>query len=91
MAILDAVQEVGTDGRTERNRMREIAASPLRETLERNVLPTSMRSGTNIQPIEVLWGDNNVLSLRSRTPCALIYKNLFDDEGEEIIPRAWRP
>ena len=50
-----------------------------------------MRSGTNIQPIEVLWGDNNVLSLRSRTPCALIYKNLFDDEGEEIIPRAWRP
>ena len=32
-----------------------------------------------------------VLFDQAPTPLALIYANLFDDEGEEIIPRAWRP
>ena len=48
-----------------------------------------MRSGTEIHstPVEVLGEDNGVLSLKLLTrPRALIYANLFDDEGEEIIP-----
>ena len=35
--------------------------------------------------------DNGVLSVKPRTPLAPICANLFDDEGEEIIPLAWRP
>jgi hypothetical protein len=50
-----------------------------------------MPGGTDIQPVEMLWEDNNVLSLTPRTPRAPICANLFDNKGEKIIPRAWRP
>jgi hypothetical protein len=52
----------------------------------------SVRSGTEIHSIlEAFLGNNGVVSLKLRPAPALIYANLFDDEGEEIIPLAWRP
>ena len=71
--------------------MREIAASLPTETSEKNVLPRLWGARLTSSPVEVLCGDNDVLSLRSRTSHTLIYPNRLDDEGEEIIPRAWRP
>ena len=50
-----------------------------------------MRSRTEIDSTRSKYfgEDNGVLS--AQAPLALIYANLFDDEGEEIIPLAWRP
>jgi hypothetical protein len=65
--------------------MREIAAS-LPKDLREKRSSTVMQTGTNVQPVEVLREDNNVLSLSSRTPRALIYAKLFDDEVEKDHP-----
>ena len=52
-----------------------------------------MRSGTEIRSTRSRCSgeDNGVLFDQAPPPLALIYANLFDDEGEEIIPLAWRP
>jgi hypothetical protein len=60
---------------------------------ERSSTEASFHADTELdkrEPVEVIWKDNNLLSLRSRTSRALIYANPFDDEGEEIIPRVRR-
>jgi hypothetical protein len=39
----------------------------------------------------MLWEATMFFRSSRKHPRALIYPNLFDDEGEEIIPRALRP
>ena len=71
--------------------MREIAASLPRETSDRKGPSTSLRNGTEPPAGRDALEDNEGLSVKPRTACALIYANLFDDESEEIIPRVLRP
>ena len=62
-----------------------------RERLREKRLATSMRSRTNVQPIEVLWGNNTVLFAQAPNTPRADHANPLDDEGEKIIPRLWRP
>ncbi|HKD74011.1 MAG TPA: hypothetical protein VKB76_00895, partial [Ktedonobacterales bacterium] len=48
--------------------------------------PSSIGRGPDCQPVELLQNGNRVLYAQMALR-ALIYANLFDDEGEEIIPR----
>jgi hypothetical protein len=56
-----------------------------RETPSTENIPQFIRSGTHCQPIELLWNGYRVLFAQVALR-ALIYANLFDAEGEEIIP-----
>ena len=51
----------------------------------------SIWGGTNRLPVKLLREDNSVFFRSGPEHRALIYANLFDDEGEEIIPRALQP
>ena len=68
--------------------MREIAASAPRETSERKVLPRRDKPGVTACRSKCSVEGRDYLSLSFRSPRALIYANLFDDEGKEIIIRA---
>ena len=75
--------------------MRGMAEALPRATAESNVLAPSMRSRTEIDSTRSGCTEEgrDYLSLKFDVPSfnAPIYANLFDDEGEEIIPLAWRP
>jgi hypothetical protein len=46
--------------------------------------------GLDRQPVGALGKTTKFSTVKPRTSRALIYANLFDGEGEEIIPRALR-
>ena len=70
-----------------------MAESLPRATAESNVLARLWRSRTEIDSTRSGCSEEgrDYLSLKLDDPDAAICPNLFDDEGEEIIPLAWRP
>ena len=72
--------------------MREMAESSPGAIAKNNVLPRLCGAGLrSTPPGRGAPGKTMAFFLFKLRPLALICANLFDDEGEEIIPLAWRP
>ena len=86
-----AVQEVATFRRRKRNDLREKTVSSAGKSSESNVsVRVFGRSDMIASGRGSAWRGRDYPSLIPLTFFAQVYTNLFDDEGDEIIPRVWR-
>ena len=80
------MQEVGTVGRRKKQNTGNSGIAGER-ALRQKGLPRPYGMGLKRQPVEMLWKTTMFFGQAANTPRAGL-ANLFDDEGEEIIPRA---